>query len=187
MRATIESEDDSNEISTVLHNLRLRRISEITIGHYDRLAADFWHGTRNHDVSQNYEAFLKAIEGERTYAILDLGCGPGRNLHYFRSLDHTVTGLDGSKEFVAMARTHSGCEFLHQDFLAMKLPESHFDGVFANASLFHVPSSELSRVLLEIFKTLKPRGVLFCSNPRGSNDEGLTGERYGGFFNPKTL
>ena len=84
-----------------------------------------------------------------------------------------------------MARTYSGCEVLHQDFLAIKLPESHFDGVFANASLFHVPSSELSRVLLEIFKTLKPRGVLFCSNPRGSNDEGLTGERYGGFFNPE--
>ena len=48
-----------------------------------------------------------------------------------------------------MARSYSGCEVLHQDFLAMALPESRFDGVFANASLFHVPSRELPRVLLD--------------------------------------
>jgi SAM-dependent methyltransferase len=82
-----------------------------------------------------------------------------------------------------MARSYSGCEVLHQDFLAMALPESRFDGVFANASLFHVPSQELPRVLLELFETLKPRGVLFCSNPRGNNEEGFTGDRYSCFFN----
>jgi len=53
----------------------------------------------------------------------------------------------------------------------MALPESRFDGVFANASLFHVPSQELPRVLLELRKALKPRGVLFCSNPRGNNED----------------
>ena len=117
----------------------------------------------------SYEALLEAIEGEPPYAILDLGCGPGRDLRYFRSLGHDATGLDGSKEFVAMARSYSGCEVLRQDFLEIELPESHFDGVFANASLFHVPSQELSKVLLEIFTSLKSRGVLFCSNPRGEN------------------
>ena len=152
--------------SKALDKTQLRRISEITIGYYDRSAADFWRGTQNHDVDENYQALLQAIEGEPPFAILDLGCGPGRDLRYFRSLGHDVTGLDGSKEFVAMARTNSGCEVLNQDFLAMNLPESHFDGVFANASLFHVPSQELPRVLLELFKTLKSSGVLFCSNPR---------------------
>ena len=51
-----------------------------------------------------------------------------------------------SREFIAMARANSGCEVLHQDFLAMQLPEGRFDGIFANASLFHVPSQELPRV-----------------------------------------
>jgi 2-polyprenyl-3-methyl-5-hydroxy-6-metoxy-1,4-benzoquinol methylase len=78
-------------------------------------------------------------------------------------LGHNAVGLDGSKEFVAMARSYSGCEVLHQDFLALALPQSRFDGVFANASLFHVPSQELPRVLLELSETLRPRGVLFCS------------------------
>jgi SAM-dependent methyltransferase len=56
----------------------------------------------------------------------------------------------------------------------MQLPESRFDGVFANASLFHIPSREMPKVLLELLKTLKPRGVLFSSDPRGNNEEGLT-------------
>jgi SAM-dependent methyltransferase len=85
-----------------------------------------------------------------------------------------------------MARSYSGCEVLHQDFLAMTLPESRFDGVFANASLFHVPSQELPRVLLELSQSLKPRGILFCSNPRGNNEEGFSGDRYSCFFDLET-
>ena len=85
-----------------------------------------------------------------------------------------------------MARAHSGCEVLHQDFLGMNLPKNHYDGIFANASLFHIPSSELPRILLDLYNTLKPRGIFFCSNPRGNNDEGLSDERYGCFFNIKT-
>jgi hypothetical protein len=81
-------------------------------------------------------------------------------------------------EFVAMARSYSECEVLQQDFLALKLPESRFNAIFANASLFHVPSQELPRVLAEISATLRSRGVLFCSNPRGKNEEGFSGDRY---------
>jgi SAM-dependent methyltransferase len=166
--------------------VQLRRISEITIGYYDRMAESYRDGTRDHDVSQNYAAFLEAIESEPPFYIVDLGCGPGRDLRYFKSLGHEAVGLDGSKELVAMARHFSGCEVLHQDFLALELPENRFDGVFANASLFHVPSQELPRVLLELHATLKPDGVLFCSNPRGNDEEGLSGDRYGCFFDLDT-
>jgi SAM-dependent methyltransferase len=162
----------------LLDEAQLRRISESTIGHYDRGAEDFWEGTRDHNVSQNYRALLEAIEGNPPFTILDFGCGPGRDLGYFHSLGHEAVGLDGSKEFATMARSFSGCEVLHQDFLAMDLPESRFDGVFANASLFHVPSQELPRVLRELARALKPRGVLFSSNPRGGNEEGFSGDRY---------
>ena len=64
----------------------------------------------------------------------------------------------------------------------MQLPESRFDGIFANASLFHVPSQELTTVLLTLFRTLKPRGVLFSSNPRGNNEEGISDGRYACFY-----
>jgi len=165
---------------------QVRRLGETTIAYYDRFARAFWDGTRHHDVSQNYAAFLNLIEGDPPYSILDFGCGPGRDLSHFRSLGHEAVGLDGSQQLVALARSHSRCEVLHQDLLAMQLPRAGFDGVFANASLFHVPSQELPRVLLELHKTLKPRGVLFSSNPRGNNEEGFSDGRYACFFDFET-
>ena len=129
-----EPKGNPDKPAGALDKAQLRRISEATIGHYDRTAKDFWDGARNHDVSQNHRALLDAIEGDPPFSILDLGCGPGRDLWHFRSLGHEAVGLDGSKEFVAMARSFSGCEVLHQDFLAMDLPESRFDGVFAKAN-----------------------------------------------------
>ena len=70
---------------------------------------------------------------------------------------------------------------LQQNFLQLDLPASYFDGVFANASLFHIPSQALSRVLRELYAALKPNGVLFSSNPRGDNQEGWSGDRYSTF------
>jgi SAM-dependent methyltransferase len=157
----------------------LRHITEVTLGDYDRNADRFWQGTRDHDVSQNTAALLDALDGPGPFAILDLGCGPGRDLATFRALGHEAVGLDGAPRLVAMARAHAGCEVWQQDFLALDLPPARFDGVFANASLFHVPRQELPRVLRALHATLRPRGVLFASNPRGADAEGWQGERYG--------
>jgi SAM-dependent methyltransferase len=80
-----------------------------------------------------------------------------------------------------MARAYSGCVVWQQDFLKLDLPENHFDDVFANAALFHVPSQELPRVLLQLHATLKSRGVAFTSNPNGHNEEGWNRGRYGAY------
>jgi SAM-dependent methyltransferase len=157
----------------------LERLTGETLSHYDASAESFWEGTRDHDVSQNYAALLDAIEAGPPLAILDLGCGPGRDLCWFRSQGHAPVGLDGSLRFVEMARERSGCEVLHQDFLHLDLPPARFDGVFANASLFHVPRPALPQVLRALAATLRPRGVLFSSNPRGPDRESLRGSRYG--------
>ena len=164
----------------------LRRITATTVGDYDRTAREFWAGTRGHDVSQNRASLIDAIEGDPPYSILDFGCGPGRDLMAFREAGHDAVGLDGASEFVAMARRMAGCEVLHQDFLTLDLPTARFDGIFANASLFHVPRQELPRVLRELRTALKPRGVLFSSNPRGDNQEGWNGARFGCFLNLET-
>ena len=163
-----------------------RQAAALTLAEYDRMAEAYRHGTADHDVSQNIAALLEAIEGEAPYAILDLGCGPGRDLRAFTALGHEVTGLDGSAALVALARAETGCAVLHQDFLALDLPSARFDGVFANAALFHVPSSEIARVLADLAAALKPGGVLFCSNPRGDNQEGWVGGRYGCFYDLPT-
>jgi SAM-dependent methyltransferase len=159
----------------------LQAIVARTVADYEASAEAFWEGTKDHDVTQNYAALLGAIEGPAPYTILDLGCGPGRDLLYFRGLGHEAVGLDACAAFVAAARTRTGCEVLEQDFLALSLPAGRFDGIFANASLFHVPTQELPRVLGELHAALKPGGVLFSSNPRGHNQEGFAGGRYGVF------
>ena len=100
----------------------------------------------------------------------------------FKALWHRATGLEGSAQLAAMARENSGCEVLEQSFLELDLPAGKFDGVFANAVLFHVTGQELPRVLGDLYATLKPGGVLLSSNPRGEGQEGWTGERYGAFY-----
>jgi SAM-dependent methyltransferase len=155
-----------------------RDVSAATLAHYDASAESFRAGTWDHDVRQNVEALLRHIEASPPFAILDFGCGPGRDLCTLTALGHEAIGLDGSRRFVEMARVESGCEVWHQDFLALDLPPARFDGVFANASLFHVPTRELPRVLGELHATLRPGGVLFSSNPRGDNEEGWSRGRY---------
>jgi SAM-dependent methyltransferase len=132
------------------------------------------------------QRWLQHIEGERPFTILNFGCGPGRDLKVFAELGHVAIGLEGAAQLAAMARVYSGCEVWQQDFLKLDLPENYFDGVFANASLFHVPSQELPRVLLELRACLKPGGVLFSSNPRGHNEEGWNDGRYGTYLDLET-
>lgn len=164
----------------------LEQIAARTLAHYEQRAQAFWEGTRDHDVSQNITALLQHIKAAPPFDLLDFGCGPGRDLRTFAALGHRATGLEGSARLAAMARAYSGCVVLEQSFLALDLPSSRFDGVFANAALFHVPNQELPRVLRELHATLKPGGVLFSSNPRGDGTEGWYGERYGAYYDWET-
>ena len=159
----------------------IERITAQTLDHYEQHAQAFWQGTRDHDVSQNIAALLQYIEAPAPFELLDFGCGPGRDLKTFKLLGHRATGLEGAAQLAAMARTYSGCDVLQQNFLQLNLPSAQFDGVFANAVLFHVPSQALPRVLADLFATLKPGGVFFSSNPRGDGREGWNGDRYGAF------
>jgi SAM-dependent methyltransferase len=161
-------------------------IATKTLEHYNERAEEFWDGTRDHDVKQNITALLRHISGVPPLSILDFGCGPGRDLLTFRALGHEPIGLDGSSPFVTMAREHGGCEVWEQDFLALNLPSCRFDGIFANASMFHIPCQELPRVLSELHAALKPDGVLFTSNPRGHNEEGWNRGRYGAYHDLKS-
>lgn len=171
----------------------LYNISKLTLDHYRQRAEAFREGTRDHDVSQNIDALLRHLtqgigveftpagDSKPQFKILDFGCGPGRDLKTFTALGHIAVGLDGAAEFVTMARAASDGEVWLQDFLSLDLPSQYFDGIFANASLFHVPCIELPRVLQQLNDTLKIGGVLFSSNPRGDSEEGWNNGRYGVF------
>jgi len=171
--------------SKALEPLEWEMISRGTLQHYEQIAQQFRAGTRDHDVSQNIAALLRHIVGTPPFTILDFGCGPGRDLKAFTALGHTAIGLEGVASFVVMAR-ESGCEVWQQDFMSLTLPRSRFDGIFANAALFHVPSAILPQVLLQLHAALRPQGVLFSSNPHGTNEEGWVRGRYGAYHDLPT-
>lgn len=152
-----------------------------TLKHYEDNHERFWEGTKDHDVSQNIAALLAHIKGEAPYRILDFGCGPGRDLKQFKDLGHEPYGLDGCANFVRMAKEYSGREVFHQNFLELDLQNNFFDGIFANASIFHVPKDHLAKLFEQLHRALKPGGILFSSNPRGQG-ENFDGSRYANYM-----
>lgn len=153
---------------------------KITIAEYQLTAVSFRDGTWDHDVSQNRAALIAALP-RLPGKILDLGCGPGRDLVAFQNLGHDVTGLDATPAFVVMAQEAANCSVWEQSFLNLDLPSSYFDGIFANASLIHVPADEMLRVLQDLHQALVDRGVLVMSMVRGDYEgfsERPTGARY---------
>lgn len=175
----------TQETHPTLDRRQLNEISQQTIADYNSRAQLFHQHTHDHDVSQNIAALTRYIKTPAPWDLLDFGCGPGRDLKVFSAQGHIATGLDGSEEFCAMARKTSGCEVWQQDFLQLDLPALYFNGVFANATLFHVPAQELPRVLGELHRTLKDNGVLLASNPHGENEEGWQRQRYASLHDPQ--
>ncbi len=171
---------DSATISLSPEDLEI--VTRSTKEGYGLSAQAFFEASLEHDVSQNHRAFLESIEAHPPFSLLDLGCGAGRDLKYFHLQGHHAVGLDGVRELVEIAQDYSGCEVQHNDFLDMTLPVSAYNGIFANASLFHVPSQELPRILRQLWNALKPRGVLFASNPKGENQEGWVQGSYAVFY-----
>lgn len=162
---------------------------QITISEYQLSANSFREGTWNHDVSQNRDALVAAMP-KNPGKILDLGCGPGRDLVAFKELGHDVVGLDATPAFVEMARTASGCEVWQQCFESLDLPPETFDGVFANASLIHVPRSAALAVLKNLWGTLVPGGAMVMSVARGEGEgytQRPTGNRYITLWEYETL
>ncbi|GET36584.1 class I SAM-dependent methyltransferase [Microseira wollei] len=153
---------------------------QVTIAEYQLTAEAFRAGTWEHDVSQNRDSLVRFLP-KNPGKILDIGCGPGRDLVAFKQQGHTVVGLDATPAFVEMAKQVSGCEVWQQSFLSLDLPGETFDGIFANASLIHVPRGEMVRVLQDLQRSLVPQGAIVMSMCRGDS-EGYsarpTGYRY---------
>jgi SAM-dependent methyltransferase len=155
---------------------------QITIAEYQATADSFREGTWDHDVSQNRSALVAAMP-RNPGRILDFGCGPGRDMAAFQAEGHEVVGLDATPAFVKMAQDFG--EVWQQNFLNLDLPAEYFDGVFANASLLHVPQAEMLRVLQDLCQTLVPGGALAMSLARGAGEgfvDRLIGQRYTSYW-----
>ena len=128
--------------------------------YYNENADSYFKATAHLDMGDTYAHFLKHISDEGH--ILDLGCGSGRDTKAFLSKGYRVTALDASIEMVKRAQEFAGSDILHLDFSQISF-ENTFDGIFACATLLHIPKEELPDVLMKVHVALKENGVFYFS------------------------
>lgn len=146
------------------------------MNYYDLNAEEFFSDTVNADMNTHHDEFLKNLP--ENASILDAGCGSGRDVKLFKNLGHNVTAIDGSVEMCKLASKHSGINVKHMQFQEIDF-KNEFDGIWASASLLHVPSSEITDVLKRLKDSLKENGILYASFKYGD----FEGERNGRYFN----
>ena len=149
------------------------------MNYYDENGQEFFDGTVDTDMSSHYDKFLALIP--ENGSILDAGCGSGRDTLKFKSLGYDVTAIDGSKKMCELASEHSEVNVRHMQFQEIEF-EDCFDGIWASASLLHVPTEELGDVLKRLKRSLKENGIFYASFKLGD----FEGERNGRFFNDFT-
>lgn len=149
-----------------------------TIEYYNLHAQEFVDSSVNADMSEHYEKFLKHIPVGGT--ILDLGCGSGRDTKHFLSKGYEVTAVDGSIELCKIASAYTGINVQHLLFEDLDY-DNTFNGVWACASLLHVPKLELSAVFKKIAKALKKGGYLYVSFKYGTEEREKDGRVFTDF------
>lgn len=112
--------------------------------------------------------------------ILDIGCGPGRDVKIFADRGHNVTGIDFSSKAIEIAkRAVPNATFQIMDIESMAFPAGSFDGIWASASLLHIPKENLPSVFSKIHALLKSNGIFYVSVKKGCGERLEKDERYG--------
>lgn len=138
-----------------------------TTEYYERNAQAFASATLNVDVSELQTAFLQFIpQGGH---ILDAGCGSGRDSLAFLKNGFSVTAFDASESMAKVASETIKQQVLCQTFQELTYQEQ-FDGIWACASLLHVPKKELADVFGKLANSLKSQGVLYVSFKYGTGE-----------------
>lgn len=144
------------------------------MSYYKDHAKEFIETTKDIDMSEQYSFFEVYLKGGAT--ILDVGFGSGRDSLYFISKGYTVYSIDPEEEFVKYSKK-IGLNNVYQLSAEDIDYEKKFDGIWACASLLHIPSVKINTVFKNCSRALKDKGVMYVSFKLG-NFEGMRGGRY---------
>ena len=155
-------------------------MNHTTLDYYNQNADTFFSGTVSVDFTQTQNKFLNYLNpGD---SILDFGCGSGRDTKYFLEAGMKVDAIDGSEEMCRIASEYTGIKV--QQMLFQKLDVyDQYDGIWACASILHLPKNDLKIVLKKMATALKKRGFIYTSFKYGE----FEGERNGRYFTDFTI
>lgn len=151
-----------------------------TLDFYQTHAKDFFSQTINVDMQNVYQPFLEYLL-DGTQKILDVGCGSGRDSVFFASQGFDVTAIDGSQNLIDLAKQANPSidwQCLTFDEIKNQQWQNRFTGIWACASLLHLPFNDLPTVINDLIQLLKPNGILYASFKYGNSER----EKDGRFF-----
>ena len=151
------------------------KIIEDTLDYYNKKAKEFVAETVDVPFAETQEIFLDYLPDGR--AILDFGCGSGRDTKYFLGRGYTVEAIDGSEELCKIASEYTGISVKQMMFQELACVEK-YDGIWACASILHLEKGDLPDVLQKMANALKTGGVIYTSFKYGD----FEGERNGRYF-----
>ena len=143
--------------------------------YYENNAIAFVKSTLLVDMQPLYQRFLPLLP-ERAN-ILDAGCGSGRDAKYFIKRGYKVTAFDASAEMAALAEKEIGLTVQVQRLQDIRY-KNQFDGIWACASLLHVPAKKLPDVFRRLACALMSNGVIYCSFKYGQGEHVRQGRRF---------
>ena len=151
-----------------------------TLNYYNENAQSFASGTVSVEITEMQDRFLEKLD-PGAY-ILDFGCGAGRDTKYFLSQGYRVDAIDGSEQLCQIASDHTGIKVRQMLFQELEANEK-YDGIWACASILHLPKKELKEVLKKMLTALKNDGWIYTSFKYGEYE----GNRNGRYFTDFTI
>ena len=145
-----------------------------TLNYYNENAQSFASGTVSVEFTEIQDKFLQKLN-PGAY-ILDFGCGAGRDTKYFLDQGYLVEAIDGSEQLCQIASKYTGIKVRQMLFQELEVNEK-YDGIWACASILHLPKKELKEVLKKMLVALKPGGWIYTSFKYGEY-EGMRNGRY---------
>ena len=152
-----------------------RQYSEVSVNYYNQNAESYFADTVGADVHHLRSKFLTQVPAGGD--ILDAGCGSGRDVLAFHRAGYHVTAFDASAEMCRKAREYTDLRVIQMTFQEM-MWHNEFDGIWACASLLHVPRMELAEILRRFVHALRPGGALYVSFRHGTGERLIDGRRF---------
>lgn len=157
----------------------MQDVTTVTVQSYEKTAEQYAQKTKDLHPKAISDIFASRLSTGAH--VLDLGCGSGRDAQVFVERGFRVTGVDLSKNLIALAQAVvPTADFLIMDMTKLDFPPDHFYGVWANASLLHLPKQEVPSVLRRLKHVMKPNGILHIALKKGEGESLITDSRYGG-------